>query len=395
MRVMFALLSVLLTVVLAACGSSGAVVFAPTPLPPDTSPLTYTHPSGAFRVQVPRLWALNEQNAQTLASASFSPSGAHSPALRIAVIRAEQMPLNAESINATLDAYQQRIRPDFERYTEQNRAAMGDGSWRLSGLRQLPGGNTQMLNTFIELRQAHIAVLEVQLTDDAALNAALQTAINTFELLPSSALVAAPLDTLAFATSGKLEARNVHTWTTPQGVFFITGEVINLSSTPLSEVSVRAVFYTADNRAVTEATDILMGYSIAPGDFAPFSLRFGQGQPPLTVRYALSIGESATPTPAQDLIPTEALTWTDDISFTEDGLLVIEGTVSNVTAAQYAYLPRVTVTVFDEQQNVVAAAFADLDDVEIAPQETTPYRLVIPDYGGQPNEYIVSVQAKP
>jgi hypothetical protein len=52
---------------LAGCGS-GSVMFAPTPAPPDASPLRFDHPGGAFSISVPRLWSIHVQDTTALAS---------------------------------------------------------------------------------------------------------------------------------------------------------------------------------------------------------------------------------------------------------------------------------------------------------------------------------------
>jgi len=126
---------------LAGC-SGGAVVFAPTPLPPDFSPLLYTHPSGAFTVALPRNWSVYEQYTTVLAAAAFSAPGANEPALRFAVINTGQ-PVSSSFLGDFLDRYQKQIRPDAVDYAEVSRQAMGDGSWRLTGLRHTAGGKTQ------------------------------------------------------------------------------------------------------------------------------------------------------------------------------------------------------------------------------------------------------------
>jgi hypothetical protein len=79
----------------------------------------------------------------------------------------------------------------------------------------------------------------------------------------------------------------------------------------------------------------------------------------------------------------------------DDNILIISGEITNTDSERYVYLPRVTVTVFDEAQHVVAAAFKDLDDVEIAPGEVIPYEIAIPQMGGLPHRYIVNVQTQP
>jgi hypothetical protein len=137
-----------LALTLAGCGS-GAVVFAPTPLPPDLSPLPYRHPGGAFTAVIPRDWSVYEQNTTTLASAAFSPPGAAAPLARFAVVNTGQL-VDSGLLAAAINRYQTELRPGAARYQEVSRSAMGDGSWRLVGLLHTPSGQTQPLNTFIE-----------------------------------------------------------------------------------------------------------------------------------------------------------------------------------------------------------------------------------------------------
>lgn len=384
-----------LCILLAGCSTGGAVRFAPTPVPLDETPATYAHPSAAFRAQLPGDWAIYERHVQTLAAASFSPPGSHVPLLRLAALRTDAPPQDASAINTLLDRYQTTVRPDAGRYREQSREAMGDGSWRLTGLRQTPGGGTQQVNTFIEFEQDLIGVAEVVLPTDPRLQQQLQAVLNTFQLQPEPDLQPADLDTLAFATTNALEPLNVHGWTTADGVFFITGEVANYTDRALMEVPIRAVLSTADGREIAEAVDTVMGYGVPPSGFAPFSLRFGDGQPALTSRYRLFFGDEGWSPYDGELLPTGILTWTDESELTEEGRLVVRGSVSNASTDSYAYLPRVIATVFDEQQRIVAAGFTDLDEIELEPGETTPFELVLPELGGFPSRYIIEVQAQP
>jgi len=161
------------------------------------------------------------------------------------------------------------------------------------------------------------------------------------------------------------------------------------------EVPIRAVLSTADGREIAEAVDTVMGYGVPPSGFAPFSLRFGDGQPALTSRYRLFFGDEGWSPYDGELLPTGILTWTDESELTEEGRLVVRGSVSNASTDSYAYLPRVIATVFDEQQRIVAAGFTDLDEIELEPGETTPFELVLPELGGFPSRYIIEVQAQP
>ena len=381
------------SLLLSAC-RGGAVVFAPTPAPPDLSPLQYQHPGGAFSARVPRQWSVYERNTTTLATASFAPPNEHVPLVSFAVVRLPDVPLNGPAINTLLNDYQTRIRPDAQRYQEQNREAMGDGSWRMTGLRQISGGTSQPINTFIQFEGDLIGVIEVIVADDHIDD--VQSMINTLTLNTDVALEVTEIDTLAFANSGRLEPLNIHTWTSPDGVFFVTGEVANYADVTMVGVPVQVDLFTADGRVVAQATDTVMGYGIPPGGFAPFSLRFGQGQPPLTAGYELSFGsENWTNDESQTIYHQNVLRWRDESLLTADGRFIVTGEITNPTSDIFVYLPRLTVTVFDENQLVIAAAFRDLEDVEIAPGEVVNFEIVMTELGGIPNRYIVDVQGKP
>ena len=379
--------------VLAGCGS-GAVVFAPTPLPPDLSPMRYTHPSGAFSIMVPRNWPVFTQHATTLAAASFAPPNTAEPLLTMSVTNLAQ-PLDASNFGELIDRYQQEIRPDLTRYKEESRQAMGDGSWRMTGLYQGAGGQTRQINTIIERSGSFVGVVEVTLPDDTMLQTQLQTAINTFQLNPDAALEAADASVLVSMASSRIDILNVNGWTTPGGVFYITGEIANYGTSPIVDLPVHAILRTSDGLAVGDAMDVPMGYAILPGGFAPFSLRFGQGQPALTASYELIAGaEDWQPDTEAEVYGPDDLSWIDASSFDEDGHLVVSGTVTNI-GERLLHSLRVMVTVFDNQQNVIAARFMDLNISELRPNESTTFDIVVTEIGGDPAQYVVNVQALP
>ncbi len=394
----------------AGCGT-GAVVFAPTPLPPDLTPSRYEHPGGAFSVVLPRSWAVYTQHTTTLASAAFSIAGRGEPTLTIATINLGT-PIEASAFGTFIDQYQAQVRPDLGRYTEQNRQAMGDGSWRITGLRQMTDGVTQQVNTFIDRDGAFISVVEVVIPDEPLLFEQVQTAINSVTLNTSAPLTASDLTTLSSVATSNFNVLNVTAWTTPAGVLFITGEVANYGDQTAVNVPVRAVLVSEDGLDVAEARDVVMGHGIPPGGFAPFSLRFGQGQPTRTTTYRIELG---TPEGSGTLYSGEVLAWTDSSSFNSSGQLVIAGTVSNCRVALVetqqelvlqpttvpdcgattVHNPRVMVTVFDSGGNVIAAAFTDLAFDTLEPGDSAPYQLIIGELGGLPANYIVNVQAVP
>lgn len=377
---------------LSGCGS-GAVVFAPTPPPPDLTPLRYDHPSGVFSVTVPRSWSVYTQNTTTLVTAAFSPPGENDAAVIFAVINLDET-LDATGLNQFIDRYQSQIRSDAGRYTEQNREAMGDGSWRITGLRRTPGGITQQINTFIEQTGTLIGVIDVIIPADAERLEDLQAMVNSFSIHEDAALEPEELTVLAYATSSELEAVHIATWTTASGVFFISGEVANYGSSTVTNLPVKATLKTQDGLTVIEAQDEVMGLGIPPGGFAPFSLRFGQGQPSVAAGYELTLGDAEQPGDNDSVIyGPDVLEWSDQSSFTEDGRLVIDGEVTNTGDTTVRNL-RATLTVFDETQNVIAAAFSDIAP-QLSPDESVPYQLVVSEIGGEPARYIVNIQAVP
>ncbi len=379
----------LLIIFLAGC-SGGAVVFAPTPLPPDVSPMRYEHPSGAFSLVVPRTWPVHEQNTTTLAAVTFAAPGSHQPALAVAVMNLDAA-LDVQAFNDLLDQYQSNIRPDAPRYTEQNRQAMGDGSWRMTGLRTTAGGETEQVNTFIQQTGTLLGVLDVIVNENRIDE--LQGVINTFQLNPAAELQPAELSVLVSAERTALDVVRVSGWQTPAGVFYMTGEVANYGSAPAVNLPLRVRLLSADGLPVAEAIDVPMGYAVMPGEFMPFSLRFGQGLPGLSATYELTLGSDGwQPDPDARVHGADSLSWTDDFSYNERGELVISGSVTN-TGAQPLHSLRVAVTVFSAADVVIGARFMDLSMAELQPGHSAPFEIPVPELGDDPAQYIVTIQA--
>ncbi len=370
--------------------SGGAVVFAPTPPPPDISPMRYEHPSGAFSLVVPRTWPVYAQNTTTLATATFAAPGADQPALSIAVINLGEA-LSLEALSDLLEHYQANIRPDASQYTEQSRQAMGDGSWRMTGLRSTTGGETEQVNTFIQQTGTLLGVLDVVIEGPQLPE--LQNMINAFQINPAAELQPAALSVLVAATRTGLDVVRVSGWQTPAGVFYLTGEVANYGSAPALELPIRAVLYSADGLPVAEAVDIPMGYAIMPGEFMPFSLRFGQGLPSLSRTYELIVGSAGwQPVPDAVIYGEESLSWTDEFTYNERGELVISGTVVH-NGTRPVRNPRAAATIFGATGTVIGARFTDLSVIELNPGDSAPFEIIIPELGGEPAQYIVTIQA--
>jgi hypothetical protein len=387
---LFCLALCLLTLMLSAC--SGAVVFVSTPLPPDTSPMQYTSLGGAFSISLPRNWSVYQQRTTSLVMASFAPPNSDTPLLTITALHLTQA-LDEAGLEAAVQQYQTQVRRDLERYTEQDRQLMVDGSWRLTGVHQLPGGTSQPVNTFIQANGRVMIVAEVSVPPTLPLQSDVQIIINTLTVADDAPdLAPASLAALADMVLSGVEITNVHSWTTPQNVFFITGEVANHTTAPIGSVPIRAVLETPDGQGVTEAVDTVMGLAIPAGGFAPFSLRFGQGQPAGITRYTLSLGDVTwTPPQMPPLYGSESLTWTHDTQFSPDGSLFIVGQVTNQSQTSICNT-RATVTLFDAANQVIAAGYADAVLADLPPGATTDYTILISEAGGTPANYIVNVQ---
>jgi len=374
--------------------TGGAVRFAPTPLPPELNPTTYQHPSAAFTLVLPPNWSTFSQNLTTLASTSFSAPNTDTPTIRVAVVNLGD-DIQANDMGELLLQYQTQIRPDVDRYTEQDRESFGDGSWRLTGLRTLAGGNTQQVNTFIDRAGSLLAVIEVTLPNDTALRADIQRIINTFEVNAAANLPPADLSALSVSADSPLEVINVSTWVTSDGVLYVTGEVTNHSAEPVSRIPVRAIQIDAEGNGIAEAVDTVMGYTLHPETFLPFSLRFGQGQVEGAVKYGVLVGEDDwNPESVLTILNEDEFDWTDDSNFNEAGQLFITGNITN-TSLETAKDTKIIVTVFNDQQEVIASAFHDVQPAILSAGATTDYTLLVPDVGGTPATYILTVQALP
>lgn len=393
-RFLHLLLSLIFLLGVSAC-TGGAVVYAPTPLPPDTSPLRYEHPTGTFSLILPRDWSVFVPESIPIVTAAFSPPGSSDALLQVSVIKLDENSLQTTDFGEQLRQYQTQLRPDLEHYEEQDRQAMGDGSWRLTGLRTDAGGTTQQINTFIQRDDPLFSVIEVIMPADPALQSALQTIINTYELNTAADLPENSLSALSNKPNAEFEILNVATWHNAENVFYITGEIANHSQHSIKDVPVRALLRSADGSGIAEAIDFVMGHALPPGGFAPFSLRFGQGQPISATNYTLFVGtEDWQPELAADVIGLEALSITDERSYDSNDVLQISGEITNESNQAIQNI-QVILTVFDERQRVIAARFADISPGILAPDETTSYLIAVPEIGGTPASYIVNVQAFP
>jgi hypothetical protein len=375
---------------LTACGGD-AVVYAPTALPPDLSPQVWAHPSGAFSVAVPRHWAVYVQNDATLASASFSPPGAPAPVLTVAAIRVGAA-LDDTALGTLAAEIQSTHRPDQRRYTQTAVERTPDGAWRFSGARLNPDGSQTPLNTFISTAGGLVALADAAVPTDPALLADVQRAVNTITLNADSPLPPAEPAAFGFIRVAALEAQNTAAWTNSSGVLFVTGEIANHTGQLLETVPVRVALTDAAGNTVIEANDFTMGYHLPAGGFAPFSLRFGQGQPAEALGYRVTVGDGALFPPPRPVMGAPALAWTDSSTFSPDGSLSIMGTVTHTGEGATARDLLGVITVFDSTGDVIGAWFTPLGIASLAAGESADYAVRVPELGGGARNYIIDVQ---
>jgi len=377
---------------LTACDNQGAVVFAPNS--DDSLQLaTYTHPSGVFSLDVPPEWVTYPQTTDNLAAVTFSLPGMPTPHMTIAVIQLDETD-RATDFTVLLDAYQQGVRVDATSSVEQSRQALPDGSWAITGLRIGIDGTLQTVNSFVVRDEAIFSVIEVILPLDEATAALVELAANTFRVNPGAAeLTPTSLLTLSTINIAPIEAINIATWTTDNGVFFITGEVANHTREAIAPVPIRLTLQDDNGAVIGEAFDASMGHGIAAQGFAPFSLRFGEGMPSDLAAFSVSLGDDvwqATFADA-DFIQGDSLTGVSNTSLATDGQLTVEGTVTN-NGTQAVSDVLVVITVFDDQQRVIAGRFFPVSETPLTPGETIDYAVLVPELGGNPSDFIVELQ---
>lgn len=378
---------------LTACSGGGAVVFAPTPPPPERVPQVYRHPSGAFSLALPANWSIYEQALTTLAEASFAAPGSDQPLLQVAVVNLGQEVAVGDLLDL-VNQYQSQARPDLTRYTELERQAMADGSWRISGLRNLPGGQTQQVNTFIRRTGTLLAVLDISVPAESSRQLQLQSIINTFTLESPENLEATDINTLSAVVGSALRIANLHSWTTSSGVLYVTGEVSNQGAQPVGPVPVTVSLLREDGSSVGGAADVTLGHAIPPGGFAPFSLRFGQGLPLDAPRYEALMGrEDWQPQPFNTLASPESLTLLSDSSqYSADGSLFLTGTARN-TSAEALRAVRAVATLFDNAGRVIGTGFVDVTPDPLPAGESADFTILISELGGDAANYLIELQA--
>ncbi len=393
-------LGLLLMAVLSGCDTSPVVVVA-TPVPLDSAFHTYRHPSGVFSLRLPPDWSVRDVSQGDAVRVEFSPPGNSGLPLTVYVVNTGNV-IDSASLLDAINRYQATVNGNASVYSEISRNAQGDGSWRLVGVRQTPIGPRQ-LNTFLQADKSFLSAIEIDVT--GATDAMLQTLraiVNTFRVDPTAVInassIQAPADSGKTSASGVLVFDGLYTWTNAQGAFVINGEITNRSGGPLEAVRITATLYDAQNNALVAQDDVVSVEVFQNQAKAPFSIHFRSGKPSQAVRYELqTAARNAEYALSTYLGDDKFIHGNDKATYNASGYLTVVGDVVNTTDT-VAHFVKVTVTVFDDQQRVVAtdSTFASKPDAkpDLLPHDAGHFEVIFYELGGNAARYVISVEGK-
>ena len=390
------LFGILIALLLSGC-QTGAVVVVATPIPRDASFRTYRHPSGVFSLRLPPDWSVRDVSRNDAIRVEFSPPNNTGLPMTVYIVNTGSV-LDASSLLKEIDSYQTTVNGDATLYKEVSRNAQGDGSWRLTGVRQTPIGPRQ-LNTFLQADKSFFSAIETDITglNDSAMQT-LQVVINTFRVDPTVNLQAANLQPLLGASvvtsSGVLVFGGLYSWTNSQGVFIVNGIVTNMSGGSLEAVRITAVLLDAQDNVLSEQANVLPGEVLEDKATSPFSISFRNGKPSQAVRYELrGVARNAEFAVKTYLGQGNFLLANDKASYNAGGLLTVEGDVVNKTQALAKFV-RATVTIFDEQSRVIATDSVFLSKPDLLPGEPSHFAVTFYEIGGNVNRYVIAIEGK-
>jgi hypothetical protein len=372
-------------------------VVVATPVPLDARFRTYRHPSGVFKLRLPSDWSVRDLSHGDTIRVEFSPPGNAGLPMTVYVVNTGTV-LDAASLLDAINRYQAALNGDSSVYHEVSRNAQGDGSWRLAGVRQTPIG-PRLLNTFLQADKAFLSAIEVDLTDaNDAMQQTLRAIINTYRVDPTVVIgasqIQAPEGTGGNVSSGVLAFGGLYTWTNPQGAFIVNGEVTNQSGGPLEGIRITAILYDAQNNALVEQANVIPLEVLDDRAKAPFSIHFRNGKPSQAVRYELqAAARNAEYAISTHLGDDSFIRGNDKAQYNANGYLTVGGDVVNKTQGPARYI-KATVTLYNEQQQVVATDNAFLSKPELLPGETSHFEVTFYEVGGNAARYVITIEGK-
>ncbi len=398
----FRALALLAALVLGASACGGAIqstdpVFVvATPVPPDAGFVTYRHPSGVFTIRIPPDWIAGELPDANGVRVQFTALEGDTAVSRLSVYVVNTgQPMTPEIFAETAAAYQPP--PDQARYdwVELERVAQPDGSLRVTGVRTYPALGARALNIFLQGNGTFFSALEVDTTDaPPPVLETLTAVVNTFRVNTDAALSVGTVQQAAASVtsySGVIGFNGYYAWADREGVFHITGEVVNTTPAPLEAVRISGVLYDAQGRRLAEQSDILPIDVLSSGQGAPFDLRFEAGKPATAVRYELNVAAREADYALRNFYGAENFAIANDEAvYNAQGTLVVRGELANV-GAQVAEGVRVVAALWDDAGHVVAVQTIYVSRPRLVPQEAVSFEVPFYELGGPAVTYTLTV----
>ncbi len=356
----------------------------------------YTHPSGVFSMELPPTWLVGDLSRGPALHMSFAAPEVTRPLLQVYAIRLAA-DIDDDTFGRTMGAY---LRASHNQALDViDTSAMGDGSWRVTAVRNAPG-EALPVNIFMQRDGPFFSALEVAVPgNDAFTTALLALMVNSYRVDPGAPRPVGTLDDLPAAdenlilAAGNLAFSNLLAWTDPDGRFHITGLVANQAAYPLEAVQVTARVLDGAGGLLAEAAAAIPVSVLLDGEQAPFDLRFDAGWPRLAARYELHGSAQQATAALAALYPPDAFAWEDRAEYDDAGRLHIRGTVWNQGDASARALQAV-VTVFDALERVTGVVVAPIGDGVLAPGASARFDVPLGALGGDPIRYQLTLHGQ-
>lgn len=397
-------LSPIWTIRVAACLAlltlAGCVEETPTPsLVDPTGFVTYVHPTGVFTLSMPPTWVVSDTSSEYALNVDFSPPGWPDPVVSIYVVSLEAIGGAAPPGGDVQHLLDQAI-TDYQSvfytsstdsiYKELAREPQPDGSLRIKFVIDAPQGTSQH-NDFVQIVEPYFAAMRVRLPDDQTIFRT-ATRVITSLTLNSEAEWRSTIETAGGdANRDVVGFASLNAWVDRNGGFVVVGQVVNNADRALEFVRITAQLFDAAGNLLGEQDDFVSSDLMLPGEFAPFSLIFADGLPPGTARYDLNASARYADFEARTFYGPENFEVSSEATFNENGFLVISGNVRN-RGSQSSNLVKVIVTIFDQQQRVIATDTTLVTTQQLAPGETSSFSVIFVELGGVPHTFLVTAQ---
>ncbi len=366
----------------------------PAPATPDLS-RTYTHPGGVFSLALPPSWIAGDlSNGETLLM-TFAPPEATRPPLTVYVVRLAS-PLDGTAFGAAMGSYLRS--PQNWTLDVVDQQAMGDGSWRVAGVRQVRG-QALPVNLFMLREGAFFSALEVVVpSSDPFLASLLTMMVNTYRINPEAAWPVGtvgdfpPLDENLLVAGGNLSFSALAAWSDGEGGFHISGQVANRAPYPVEAVTIQAVLLDAAGNALAEGSAAMPLFILPDGELGPFDVRFPDGRPRGVARYRLEARAQYAAQPGA-LLGAGTFDWEDRAEYDDQGQLHIRGTLWHTGDAP-AYDLQAVITLFDSADRVIGVAAASIGDGPLQPGGSLRFDVPVPPGGAEAVHYQLTIQAR-